>query len=85
MTRQRENYTPESGDIPGIPSATQAYFRHQGEAPEFEGSVAAIVANENNPAFVRIQDRILGVLDGSRIHRKAITCVWRCLVSSTVN
>ena len=40
---------------------------HPTEASKFEGSVAAIVANDNEPAFVHIQDRVIAVLNGSSI------------------
>jgi hypothetical protein len=36
-------------------------------APAIDGSVAAIVGTANAPAFVRIRDRVLAVLDGSTI------------------
>ena len=52
---------------PAEPSASSIYFTNKGLLPDITGSVAAIVANENNPAFVRIHDRLLAVLDGSSI------------------
>lgn len=67
MTRGQENYTATSSRVPSIPSATETYFRQHASQPGFEGSVAAIVANGSDPTFVRIQDRVLGVLDGSEI------------------
>ena len=66
------NFIQRAAEFPAIPppqpvpSATTAYFSAQGSA-DFDGSVAAIVANDNNPAFVRIHDRVLGVLEGSTI------------------
>jgi hypothetical protein len=53
--------------LPPEASSTSTYFQRPGTVSEFGGSVAAIVANDNNPAFVRIQDRVLAVLDGSSI------------------
>jgi hypothetical protein len=50
-----------------IPSETLSYFDRQSSRPEFQGSVAAIVATAERPAFVEIQDRILAVLSGSSI------------------
>jgi hypothetical protein len=48
-------------------SATQTYFVKKGTGIEFDTSVAAVVANEDNPAFAAIEDRVLAVLRGSQI------------------
>ncbi|GAB1723814.1 MAG: hypothetical protein GDA65_18085 [Nitrospira sp. CR1.1] len=49
------------------PSGTLSYFEHQSARPELQGSVAAIVAVGERPAFVEVEDRIVAVLSGSSI------------------
>jgi len=63
IVRESYNKFPSSP----VPSATSTYFTQKGLSPAFDGSVIGIIASGTDPAFVRIQDRILGVLSGSTI------------------
>lgn len=65
VVRQNSNLV---GQVP-VPflSPTSTYFSSKGLTPIFDASLIGILASGTNPAFVRIQDRILGVLNGSSI------------------
>jgi hypothetical protein len=63
----------------GKTAATDAYFTSKTglnslDATKFTGSLLAVLASKDggfNPAFVKVQDRLLGVLGGSSITEKA--------------
>ena len=64
---QERSFSEIVRPLPPVPSATSLYYKELGLTPSFEGSVTAIVASGNEPAFVRVQDRVLAVLNGSSI------------------
>jgi hypothetical protein len=55
----------------GNTQATQQYFANKLSSTEYTGSVLAVLASQAGgfaPAYVNLQDRALGVLDGGRVN-----------------